>query len=83
MRITVKLFASFRQLLPVENRIEGISIEVDESITPHQILKKLNVPIEQAHLLLLNGVFIEPEKRNLAIFHENDVFSVWPAVAGG
>jgi len=83
VRITVKLFATFRQLLPVENRINGISIEAHKSITPNQILKQLNIPVEQAHILLINGVFVEPERRNLAIFHDNDIFSVWPAVAGG
>ncbi len=83
VRITVKLFAGFRPLLPAENRIEGITIDVDDYITPHQILRQFKVPVEQAHLLLINGVFIEPERRNQAIFKNNDVFAVWPAVAGG
>ena len=83
MKITVKLFASFRQYLPIKNRIDGIILEIEPSISPHQVLTQLKVPVEQAHLLLQNGVFIEPERRDQAIFKENDVFAVWPAVAGG
>ncbi len=58
-------------------------MQINESTTPHQILKQLKVPIDQAHLLLVNGSFIEPEKRDQSIFKNNDILAVWPAVAGG
>lgn len=83
MNVTVKLYAGFRQLLPPDARIQGLLIEVHEHATPGEVLENLNVPKDEVHLVLLNGVFVESSKRNQPILKNNDILAVWPAVAGG
>lgn len=83
MKITVKLFAGFRQYLPDGMGTEGITMEIDSAATVNQILKQFHVPIAEAHLVMINGSFVSPENRNSAVFTENDILAVWPAVAGG
>lgn len=83
MNVTVKLYAGFNQYLPPDARTQGLDIEVDELATPRGVLEQLHVPKDEVHLVLLNGVFVEPSKRNQPIFKNNDILAVWPAVAGG
>lgn len=83
MNITVKLFAGLRRYIPDGIGREGMVLTLPPSSTPHQVLDRLNVPRREAHLLLINGVFIEPEKREQAVFRDGDVLAVWPPVAGG
>jgi sulfur carrier protein ThiS len=83
MKITVKLFAGFRRYLPDGTGVEGITMEIDNSITINQILDQFHVPVAEAHLVLINGNFISPENRNCPVFTDNDILAVWPAVAGG
>jgi len=40
-------------------------------------------PRELAHLVLLNGIYVAPEQRNLVSIKEGDVLAIWPPVAGG
>lgn len=83
MRITVKLFAGFRRYLPEGTGLEGLTMEIDNSITVNRLLEYFQIPIAGAHLVLINGNFIEPENRNRPVFNDNDILAVWPAVAGG
>jgi molybdopterin converting factor small subunit len=83
MNITVKLYAHFRECLPKGVSAEGIPMLIDETATVNQVLQRLAIPIERAHLVLINGVFIAPINRDEAIFKANDVLAVWPQVAGG
>lgn len=83
MNVTVKLFAGFRRYLPEDTGMDGLTFEIDDSITINQLLERFYVPVDKAHLVLINGNFIDPENRNRPIFNENDILAVWPAVAGG
>jgi molybdopterin converting factor small subunit len=35
------------------------------------------------HLVLINGKYIEPEKRLTQTLQEGDVLAIWPPIAGG
>ena len=83
MKIAVKLYASLTDHLPdgaVDHRVE---IDVPDNVTPHQVIDRFRVPREQAHLCLLNGVYLEPSERDRPMFKEGDTLAVWPPVAGG
>ena len=84
MQIRVKLFASLSQMLPsgVQPH-EGFDLDIPPSTTPEQLIDRLRIPRELAHLVLLNGEYIKPGRRDKPIFRENDVFAVWPPIAGG
>jgi molybdopterin synthase sulfur carrier subunit len=83
MKITVKLFASLRDLLPPGTSWDGVEIDVSTETTPNQIIDRLHVPRPMAHLVLHNGVYIVPTDRDRPLLHEGDVLAVWPPIAGG
>lgn len=84
MQIRIKLYASLSKLLPEGVKPhEGFLLEIDDDMTPNRLVDTLNIPRPMAHLILRNGTYIKPEDRDSALFKEDDVFAVWPPVAGG
>ena len=84
MNIKFKLYATLQHKLPPTAVNNAVEIDVDENITLHQVIDKFGVNRKDAHLVLVNGTYIEPEDRDRAgIVVENDVVAVWPPVAGG
>jgi len=83
MEITVKLYAGLSQYLP-ENAVKhATKLDIPDSETAFSILEKFNVPKESAHLVLLNGVYLDSNERENSTFSEGDTLAVWPPVAGG
>ncbi len=83
MKITVKLFALLGRFLPPNARANQIEMDAPPDASPESILTGLGVPLEQCHLVLVNGVYIEPSARANASLKEGDVLAVWPPIAGG
>ncbi|MGR8947369.1 MAG: MoaD/ThiS family protein [Gammaproteobacteria bacterium] len=83
MQIQLKLYATLADLLPTTAVNNTVTLDVEPSITPHQLIDQFNVPRPKAHLVLINGVYIEPEERDSAILKPGDTFVVFPPVAGG
>ena len=48
-----------------------------------EVLAGLNVPAEVCHLVLVNGVYVEPSMRDTHALKNGDALAVWPPVAGG
>lgn len=83
MNVTLKLYAMLGQYLPEgtpANEAE-ITLAGGESIV--DVLTQFNVPLEQCHLVLVNGAYVEPSLRAGLILQENDHMAVWPPIAGG
>ncbi len=84
MRITVKLYASLSDYLPNHARREhAVSLEFSESATLSQVVETMGLPHDQVHLVLLNGIYVEPESRATTGLSDGDAVAVWPPVAGG
>jgi sulfur-carrier protein len=83
MEITLKLYAGLSQYLPKNAENHSTKLNISSSETAFSILEKFKVPKESAHLVLLNGVYLEPEEREIPKFNEGDTLAVWPPVAGG
>lgn len=83
MEITLKLYAGLAQYLPENSEKHSTKLEVSSSETVFSVLDKFKVPKASAHLVLLNGVYMEPEEREKAKFSEGDTVAIWPPVAGG
>ena len=84
MKITFKLFASLTDYLPVQARYSNVlelDIAPDASIS--QIIEPYGLPPKLVHLVLINGKYIEPEKRLTQTLQEGDVLAIWPPIAGG
>jgi molybdopterin synthase sulfur carrier subunit len=83
MEITLKLYAGLSQYLPEDSEKHHVRLDISSSDSAFSIFEKFNVPKESAHLVLLNGVYLEPEERAKPNFKEGDTLAVWPPVAGG
>ncbi len=83
MKLRVKLYASLKPYLPEGTPKNEADIEIPEGASVQSVLDGFNMPEGLYKLVLVNGIFIYPEERPSRIFVENDVFAVWPPVAGG
>ncbi len=84
MKITFKLFASLTDYLPVEARYTNvIELDIAPEATISQIIEPFGMPPKLVHLVLINGKYIEPDKRLTQTLVEGDVLAIWPPIAGG
>jgi molybdopterin converting factor small subunit len=83
MQITLKLFVSLAPFLPKEAVRNAVAIEVDPADSVHAVIDRYRVPRESAHLILINGAYVQPADRDRPIFQPGDVLAIWPPVAGG
>jgi sulfur carrier protein ThiS len=80
MIIEVKLYLSLLRYVPhSERRLEGNKWKVPEGSTVGQVLEMLNLPEEEAKILLINGRYAYRGR----ILNEGDVLQVVPPLAGG
>lgn len=81
MKITLKLFAGLMDYLPAET--EGkLEIRTPTEVTPHMLIDRYRLPRKEARVVMVNGEFLPPEKRDLPL-RDGDVVSVWPSIQGG
>lgn len=83
MKITLKMYASLAQFLPPEAERNIVDIDIDDDASVHDVIDRFRVPRQSAHLVLINGVYIDPVRRDEPIFTEGDALAIWPPVAGG
>ena len=84
MRVTLKLYATLTDYLPPEaRRSNQVVLDVADDATIQTIVAPLNMPAKLVHLVLVNGVFVPPEKRAGHTFRAGDVLAIWPPIAGG
>jgi molybdopterin converting factor small subunit len=79
MLVQVKLFATLRKYLPADAKNKTATVALVEGQTVGDALTRLGVPLQEAHLILVNG-------QNRSADHPlsaDDVISVFPPVAGG
>jgi sulfur carrier protein ThiS len=84
MQITLKLFASLANYLPPskKNGIEA-DIVVPEGSTIGDMIEFYKIPSKSAHLVMVNGVYVNPDQRFSYVLKENDALAICPPVAGG
>ncbi len=82
-QINLKLFANLSHFMPGDAVRNEVVYECDNDNSINSILQGLNVPLENCHLVIVNGVFIPAEQRDSHILADGDTLAVWPPVAGG
>ena len=82
-KATIKLFASLGEHLPPGAKYNAVEVRLENGTTIGEALAGLKVPERLCHLVLLNGIFVPPSKRQSTAITEGDIVSVWPPVAGG
>ena len=84
MKITFKLFASLTDYLPAQARYSNLlELDVAPDASISQIIEPYGLPAKMVHLVLVNGKYIEPDKRLTQTLVEGDVLAIWPPIAGG
>jgi molybdopterin converting factor small subunit len=82
MQVTFKLFATLMGYLPPTANKHMVTLDVDQTVTPNQLIDRFSVPQSDVHLVLVNGVYLAEKDRDKPL-HEGDVLAIWPPVAGG
>ncbi len=82
MKMYLELYASLMHLLPAGKARFRREIKVAEDAVVQDVIDAYKVPMEQAHIVLVNGKFV-CEDRDKHALKEGDVLSIWPPVAGG
>ncbi len=78
MRVTLKLFATFRRYLPPGSRGHAHDLEVAAGALVADVLARFEVPTDGV-VILVNGHAAALERP----LDEGDVVAVFPALAGG
>ena len=80
---TLKLYASLSEFLPPGSVKNETEIEVGEADSVARIIERYDLPERLVHLVVIDGVYIEPEDRLVRILGPGEVLAIWPPVAGG
>lgn len=84
MKIAFKLYATLTDYLPPEARSSNrVELDVPPGATIADVIAPYGLPMKLVHLVLVNGVYIAPERRATHTFVEGDVLAIWPPIAGG
>lgn len=83
MNITFKLFATLTDYLPPERKYNAVELEVAPQTTVSDLVARFQLPPKLVHLVLVNGKYVEPDKRMSTTLAEGDVLAIWPPIAGG
>lgn len=83
VNVEFKLFADLMRYLPANARQQSVRVEMPEGSTIYQLMERFQVPREQAHLVVCNGLFVPPSQRDSYQLQDQDVIALWPPVAGG
>ena len=88
MRITLKLYAMLGDHLPSEvdgHKRKGneLTLDMAQGATVQSVIDRFKLPSKLVHLVLVNGVYIQPQARAAHALATNDELAIWPPVAGG
>ena len=83
MQINIEFYASLMKYLPPGKSRFRREVKVDDGLLLGRLIEQFHIPPQMAHIVLVNGRFVEAEQRGERVLVENDVVSIWPPVAGG
>ena len=83
MQVTLKLFATLGDYLPSGAKFNQIELTVEPGTTVQTLVDRFALPPKLVHLVLVNGHYIAPERRETHTLHGGDVLAIWPPIAGG
>ena len=83
MEMYIEFYASLMKYLPPGNSRFRREIKVEDSLILNRLIERYHILPEEAHLVLVNGIYVNAEDRDHRELQQGDVVSVWPPVAGG
>ena len=84
MQVTLKLYASLADHLPVEaRRTHRLPLELPAGTTVAEVIAQQSLPPKLCHLVLVNGFYVAPAERVTRALQQDDELAIWPPIAGG
>lgn len=82
MKITLKLYATLRDYLPKDGNYQMV-LDLPDGATIPDALAQLGVPLELAHIVLLNNRHVLRPDVAVRQLADGDDLAVFPAIGGG
>ncbi|MBT7190000.1 MAG: MoaD/ThiS family protein [Anaerolineae bacterium] len=79
MKISVKLIATYRELLPPGTQGNKTEIEVSQGTTASDVMTRFNVPQDETSVIVVNGLTVPLS----TLLVEGDMVTAFSAIAGG
>ena len=83
MNIKIEFYASLMKYLPPGKERFRRDVKVEEGFPLNRLIRQYQISEAEAHIVLVNGHFVNSEDRDARILLSGDVVSIWPPVAGG
>jgi molybdopterin synthase sulfur carrier subunit len=83
MRIYIEFFASLMKYLPPGQSRFRREIKTEDGVILSDLIQQYQISKQDAHIVLVNGHFVNHDDRSSRVLVEDDVVSIWPPVAGG
>ena len=83
MKIQLKLFGPLQSYLPPTAVANTIEVELNGAAHVKDAVEVYRLTPDQAHLVLVNGIYVAPAERDKKELSEGDAVAIWPPVAGG
>lgn len=78
MVVEVRLYATLRRYVPKSSSgILSIEVPIEESVA--DLLDRMNIPLTEVHIIMINGVISHID----STLHHGDRLGLFPAVGGG
>jgi molybdopterin converting factor small subunit len=83
MNVNIEFYASLMKYLPPGKSRFRREIKVDDGLVLSRLIEQFHISAAEAHIVLVNGHYVDSEHRGSRTLIEGDVVSIWPPVAGG
>jgi len=84
VKITFKLFAMLTDYLPAQARAGNVmELDMPVGATVGHVIEQFALPPRLVHLVLVNGIYVQPQDRLTRVLEEGDTLAIWPPIAGG
>ena len=83
MEVTVKLFATLGKYLPPNATHNEAQVDIAADTSVSQLIQQLHLPVALTQVVMINGIYIDPDDHDRTTFSPGDEFAVFPPVAGG
>ena len=83
MKIHFKTGGLFVEHLPAGSTGSTAELDVSEGVTPMDVIRQLNMPLDEKYLVSLNGEVVVISERDSRVLAENDRLAIMPPLKGG
>jgi molybdopterin converting factor small subunit len=83
MEVKLKLFATLSDYLPADANRNEVALTLEDGVPIARVIERFKLPRSMVHLVLVNGVYVQPQDRASRPLKDGDVLAIWPPIAGG